>query len=303
MKYFLTNSTTYLKPPLLRNGIKISPIVFSKYICGERTYKLSEKVAGQEATLIASVLPEPESLFELLAAVELLKTNGVKKLRVSVPYMAYARQDRPTTKGEGSLGILVAELLKECGAESRRFLEPHSHLIVGVLEKSQIVSAAPLFADYFKSKEIEIVIAPDKGARERADRLAKLMKIAETGFVEKSRPRAGVAMAKKLHGAVKNKNVLIFDDMVDTGNTLIQAVKILKKYGAKKISIAATHGIFSKNARERLVKLPIEEIVVTNSLPQTKYKKIKTLDITPLIFDLGCKKNIFSAQSGRPDTL
>lgn len=280
MKYFLTPSTVYLKKSLEKTGIKITPIASLKYICGERTYKLSEKVFGQEATLMAAVTPEPESLFELLGVTELLKTRGIGNLTLTIPYLAYARQDRPTAPDEGTLGVMVAKILKESGADKIRVLEPHSRLVSTALGKPEVVSAARLFAEYFAGKRFEVLIAPDRGARERVERLAELMSIAQTGFVEKIRPRPGVAVAKKLHGEVRGKNVLIFDDMIDTGGTLIQAVKILKTRGAKKISIAATHGIFSRNARERLAKLPIEEIVVTNSLPQIRNRKIKIFDIT-----------------------
>ena len=91
-----------------------------------------------------------------------------------------------------------------------------------------------------------------------------------------------MAVARKLDGDVQGKNVLIIDDIIDTGGTLSEAVKVLCQGGARRIGVAATHGVFSAGARDRLYRLPIEQILVTNTLPQVRYPKIKVLNIVPL---------------------
>ncbi len=102
-------------------------------------------------------------------------------------------------------------------------------------------------------------------------------------MIEKVRPKPNVAIAKQLHGEVRGKDVLIVDDMIDTGGTLSEAVKLVSRNAAHRIRLAATHGIFSGDARERLSRLPIEEVLITNTLPQIRHKKIHILDITPLV--------------------
>jgi ribose-phosphate pyrophosphokinase len=103
--------------------------------------------------------------------------------------------------------------------------------------------------------------------------------------IEKVRPKPNVAIAKRLHGDVRGKDVLIVDDMIDTGGTLSEAVKLVSQNGAQSIRLAATHGIFSKNARDLLSRLPIEQILITNTLSQTRFPKLRILDITPLILE------------------
>lgn len=287
MKYFLTKSTDYLLCDLNQNEIKIEKIERAEFADGERSYRLARGFGGENAVLIGSIIPNPESFFELLAIANLLETNGVKKLKLIIPYLGYARQDRSARKGEGAIGIMVAKNLKNLKLARIGVLEPHSPLIFHALGKqAEVINVAPLFAKELAKTPIDIVIAPDKGAAERAVRLAKQLgpKI-KTGFIEKIRPRPNVAVAKYLRGDVRKKNVLIFDDMIDTGGTIIQAVKFLKKHGAKQINVAATHGIFSQNARQRLTRLSIKKILITNSLPQVKHDKIKILDIVPLILD------------------
>jgi ribose-phosphate pyrophosphokinase len=103
--------------------------------------------------------------------------------------------------------------------------------------------------------------------------------------IEKVRPKPNVAIGKRLQGDVRGKDVLIVDDIIDTGGTLSEAVKLVSRNGARSIRLAATHGIFSGEARNRLARLPVNEILITNTLPQIMSSKIRILDIIPLILD------------------
>lgn len=284
MKYFLTASTRHLEPILRKNKAEIEQISCSRFSDNELSFQLKERMKGQSVTILASVLPNPNSLFELLAIAHLLRTNRVKNLTLIIPYLGYARQDRPTRAGEGATGIMVAELLKNLRADNLFVLEPHSPAIQRALGKNAVaLNAAPLFAEYFKDKQIDMVVAPDKGAWKRAEWLVKLLPGAEAGWIEKNRPRPNQAVAKKLHGRARGKNILLFDDMIDTGGTIIKAAELLKENGAKAIYVAAAHGIFSDAAVKKLAKAPVEEIVVTNSLPQTEHPRIRVLNFLPLI--------------------
>jgi ribose-phosphate pyrophosphokinase len=129
-----------------------------------------------------------------------------------------------------------------------------------------------------------VIVAPDAGSVSRAEKLASLLDShPEVAAIDKVRPRANVAVAKRLRGEVRGKRVLIVDDIIDTGGTVAEAVKLVCQNGSRSLQLAATHGIFSGDARNRLSHLPIEEILITNTVPQIRHPKIRTLDIVPLI--------------------
>ena len=145
-------------------------------------------------------------------------------------------------------------------------------------------SALPLFAAALAKRPPAVVVSPDAGSVPRARRLAELLDPRpEVALIDKVRPRPNVAIARRLQGDVRGKRVLIIDDMIDTGGTIVEAVRLVFENGAAAVRIAATHGIFSGGARERLSNLPISEILVTNTLPQTRHPKIRCLDIVPFL--------------------
>jgi ribose-phosphate pyrophosphokinase len=205
---------------------------------------------------------------------------------VVIPYLGYARQDRPVQAGEGSLGVMVAELLRNLQPADLRVLDVHSPRIREALGPRTIeLSALPLFADQFaRGEPVDVVVAPDAGARRRAETLAdRLVPQAEVVIVEKTRPRPNIAVARTISGDVKGKHVVIVDDMIDTGGTICEAVRLVSECGALSIRLAATHGIFSQDARERIIRLPVRDTWVTNSLPQSAHERIQVLDITPIL--------------------
>lgn len=283
MKSFLTDSTKHLRSSLVRRGCAIGRYKSSVFADRERRYLLREEVTGKSVTLIASVLPAPESLFDLLALHRLLLENGVVEIKLILPYLGYARQDRPGKKGEAGTGVMVAELLRRTKAKLV-VCDLHSERIRKALGRSVLeLSALPLFAEAVAKRPPEVIVAPDGGSVHRARRLAKLLTpLPEVAVIDKFRPRPNVAVARHLRGNVRGKSVLIIDDMIDTGGTLVEAVKLSIENGATAIRIAATHGIFSAGARERLSALPIDEILVTNTLPQVRRGKMRCLDVVPL---------------------
>jgi ribose-phosphate pyrophosphokinase len=286
MKWFLTSSTAHLRNVLIGRGAALGGYETIPFADGERGYRLTEDVKGLAVTLLASVTPDPASLFELLALFRLLGDNGSQTPLVVIPYLGYARQDRPARTGEGSLGVMVAELLRNLQPAELRVLDVHSQRILEALGPRAIeVSALPLFADQLaRGERVDVVVAPDAGARRRAQALAdRLVPNAEVVFVEKTRPRPNVAVARTISGDVEAKCVVIVDDMIDTGGTICEAVRLVSERGARSIRLAATHGIFSHDARERISRLPVRDTWVTNSLPQPAHERIQVLDITPIL--------------------
>jgi len=286
MKWFLTSSTAHLRDALVGRGEALGGYETVRFSDGEHGYRLTEDVHRQPVTLLASVTPDPASLFELLALFRLLGDNGAQTPSVVIPYLGYARQDRPAQAGEGSLGVMVAELLRNLQPAELRVLDVHSPRIVEALGPRAIeLSALPLFADQFaRGEPVDVVVAPDAGARRRAQTLAdRLVPKAEVAIVEKTRPRPNVAVARTISGDVNGKHVVIVDDMIDTGGTICEAVRLVSERGARSIRLAATHGIFSQDARERIIRLPVRDTWVTNSLPQPAHERIQVLDITPIL--------------------
>jgi ribose-phosphate pyrophosphokinase len=283
MTFFLTDSTRHLRSSLTRHGGAIGRYKSSAFADRERGYLLKEDVKGESVVIIASVLPAPESLFNLLALHRLLLENGAAGIDLIVPYLGYARQDRSDGKCTAAIGVMVAELLRQTKASRLIVCDIHSERIRKALGPSVIeLSALPFIAAAVAKRPPEVIIAPDAGSVARARRLAELLAPRpEVALIDKVRPRPNVAIAKRLLGDVRGKDALIIDDMIDTGGTLVEAVKLVLENGAANIRIAATHGVFSDGARERLSRLPISGILVANTLPQARHPKIRCLDIVP----------------------
>lgn len=289
MKSFLTDATKHLRPSLTRHGCAIGRYRCSAFADRERRYLLQEDVKGKSIAIIASILPAPESLFDLLALHRLLLENGAAEIDLVVPYLGYARQDRSDGRETAAIGVMVAELLSQMKASRLMVCDIHSERIRKALGPSLMErSALPTIAAAVAKQPPEVIIAPDTGSVPRARRLAELLlPHPEIARIDKFRPRPNVAVAKRLQGDVRGKDALIIDDMIDTGGTLVEAVKLVLENGAATIRIAATHGLFSGGARERLSLLPISGILVTNSLPQVRHPKIHCLDIVPSLLGIG----------------
>jgi len=287
MKLFIADSAKHLRQNFKRYGCEIERYDSYAFADGERGYRLRENVRGERVVLIASVLPNPESLFEILALHRLLRENGVRKTTIVIPYLGYARQDRPTRPGEGSIGRMVLESLQEMNPSRLILFDIHSDFIRKAFRPFVTeFSALPLIADTLAKHPPHVIVSPDAGFVSMAGRLQKLLKPKpDLAIIEKVRPKPNVAIAKHLHGDVRGKDALIADDMIDTGGTLSEAVKLVSQNGARSIRLAATHGIFSGGARRRLISLPIKEILVTNTLPQIRSPGIRVLDISPFILD------------------
>jgi ribose-phosphate pyrophosphokinase len=285
MKLFLTASTNHLKRSLLKHGCDIGRHESYFFADRERSYCLKENVEGKRSAIVASILPAPESLFELLALYRILRDNGAARIIVIIPYLGYARQDRPNRPGEAGLGGMVAELLQNMKPSEIVLFDVHSDRIRKAFGSGFTeLSALPLLARAVSNEPPDVIVSPDAGSVPRAERLADLLEPRPlVAFIDKFRPRFNVSIAKRLHGDVHGKNALVVDDMIDTGGTLAEAVKLVSLRGARSINLAATHGIFSSNARNRLSRLPVDRIWITNTLPQIRHPKIRILNIVPLL--------------------
>ena len=285
MKLFLTNSASHLQRPLRKQGFKIGRVEFRTFADGEHAYRLKESVEGEPVGVVGSILPDPRSLFDLAAIHRLARENRASETFLVVPYLGYARQDRPDQPGAGSIGLMVIELLQSLRPSRMLLLDVHSDLIRRAFEPwVKELSCLSLFTAFLSNRPPDVVVSPDAGYLSKAKELAGLFDSRpDVAAVDKVRPRPNRAIATALHGDVRDKSVLFADDIIDTGRTLAEAVRIAVQEGAGTIRLAATHGIFSDDARLRLSQLPVAEIIVTNTLPQVRHPKIRILDISSLI--------------------
>jgi ribose-phosphate pyrophosphokinase len=243
-------------------------------------FTLPEDVRGRHLFLIGSVLPDLNSLFELLIAADGLKRGGAGVSLVLL-YLAYARQDKPKP-GEAFAAQIVCKMLDKAGFREAFVLDVHN---VALREYFAFENILPLsiFKAVLAPVKDAVIVSPDEGGTERAKALADVM---ELGFASISKKRLGPGKSKTLDmkGDVRGKNAVIIDDMVDTGGTIIDAARLLKERGARDIYVGATHGVLSEGAVKRLEASPIRELIVTNSLPvKGPSKKIDVVNIEPLL--------------------
>ena len=241
---------------------------------------------GNRLQLLPPFFLIPNRFSNSTALHHLIVENGAHQIAFIIPYLGYARQDRPTQPGEGSMGIMLIEWIQKMNPSKIILLDVHSDLIRKTFGPSVTeISALPLFADAFAKHPPDVIVSPDAGFISRAKAQKLLNPQPSVAVIEKVRPNPNVAIAKRLYGDVRGKDVIIVDDMIDTGGTLSEAVKLVSQNGASSIHLAATHGIFSGQARDRFHAFRWRRMWVTNTLPQIRSPKIRFLDITPLVLN------------------
>ncbi|OGL95160.1 hypothetical protein A2348_02450 [Candidatus Uhrbacteria bacterium RIFOXYB12_FULL_58_10] len=287
MIHFLARSTKHLRPLFVNRQAGVGAFDIDSSPEREWNIRINEDVKRKQVTLVGSILPDPNSLFEILTAFRVLRENKSLNPFLVVPYLAYARQDHIAKPGEAAIGIMIAETLRNLNPSSLFVLDVHSRSVIDALGPNAVeLSALPLFARTLLDDEpVDVIVAPDQGATGRAKRLAELVG-AEVAVIEKIHPKPNVTQAKSISRDISGKHVVIVDDLIDTGGTIIEAVRLVSKRGASSIRVAATHGLFSNDAREKLAALPIRRLYVTNSIAQERHPNITVLDITPMLLSL-----------------
>jgi ribose-phosphate pyrophosphokinase len=271
----------YLEVPLGRAEV-------GKFPDGEVNIKIDEDVRGRDVFVIQSTCPPvAQNLMELLAMIDCLRRASADRITPVIPYFGYARKDR---KDEGRVPItakLVANMITAAGADRVLSMELHAAQIQGFFDiPVDHLYASPVFAKHFRELELSdlTVVAPDVGGVKMARAYAKHLQ-ADLAIVDKRRVSGEKAEVYHLIGEVKDRNVLMVDDMIATAGTLVEAVNILKQYGAKDICFSATHPVLCGPAIERLAEAPLKEVVVSDTIPLEgkKIDKIKVLSVAPVL--------------------
>jgi ribose-phosphate pyrophosphokinase len=226
---------------------------------------------------------------ELLIIIDALKRASPQSITAVVPYFGYARQDKKLRSREPITAKLVANMIQIAGVSRVIFFELHTPQVQGYFDvPSDNLDINALFAEHILDKKLKdmIIVSPDAGGTSRARVIAELLHV-PLAIVDKRRQQHNVAEVQNVIGDVKGKNCFLIDDMIDTAGSISEAAKILKKHGALKIFVLATHGVLSGTAPQKLEDAPIEEVVISNSISISPLKKLKKMKIISLATILG----------------
>ncbi|MEJ2700878.1 MAG: ribose-phosphate pyrophosphokinase [Sedimentisphaerales bacterium] len=258
---------------------------------GEKIIRVEDDVRGRDCFVVQSTsAPVSEHLVELLIFLDCLRRASAQRVTAVIPYFGYARQDR---KDEGRVPItakLVANLIATAGANRVLAIDLHAHQLQGFFDiPVDHLTGELVLSSYFRDQKISnlTVVSPDVGNIKIASRYAAHLG-GELAIVHKKRINGNKVEAQKVIGDVRDRNVLMCDDMIATAGTVCSAATLLKEQGAKNVYVGATHGVFASQAMDRLAKAPIDQIVVTDTIPLNENaKKIKGLKVLSVASMLG----------------
>ncbi len=283
----------------LKLGKKLGKRELKNFSDGEIWVKYNENIRGSDVFIVQSTNPPADNLMELLIMLDAARRASAKRITAVIPYFGYARQDRKDQPRVSITAKLVANLLVSAGADRIITMDLHAAQIQGFFDipVDHLYSSA-IFAPYFKQHRIKnlAVVSPDVGSIKLARSYAKRLG-AELILIDKRRPKPNQTEVMNIIGNATNKNILIVDDLIDTGNTFINAVEALKNAGAKDIYGACTHPILSGDAAEKIAKSDIKLLYITDSVKIEKsimkIKKIKCLSAAGLFAEAiyRCYKN------------
>jgi ribose-phosphate pyrophosphokinase len=271
-------------------GIKLGEVELSRFSDGEISCYFEKNVRGADVYFIQSTCsPANENIMELLIAIDTLKRSSAARITAVIPYFGYARQDRKHKPRVPITAKLVADMIEAAGATRVLAMDLHANQIQGFFNiPVDHIYASAVFIDYLKSLNIDnlCVVSPDVGGAERARAYSKRLD-APLAIVDKRRERANEAEVVNVVGDVSGKNVLIIDDIIDTAGTLVKTAEVLKKKGATSIIAAASHGVLSGPAMDRINNSAIDKIYITDSIPFSQEKdpknKICVLSVSDMI--------------------
>lgn len=243
-------------------------IDFRRFSDGEIWVKFMENIRGRDVFIVQSTHPPAENLMELLITIDAAKRASATRVTAVIPYFGYARQDRKDQPRVSITAKLVANLITVAGADRVITMDLHAAQIQGFFDiPFDHLYASPAFTGIFKEKaENFVVVSPDMGGIKLARSYAKRL---DAGLVviDKRRPKHNQAEVMNIIGEVEGKNVLLVDDLIDTGGTFVSSIKALKEKGAKDIYGAITHPLLSGEAIERIKDSEIKKLYVTDSIP------------------------------------
>lgn len=292
IKVFSANS----HPDLAKNianiiGVPLGNSNVVNFSDGEISVNINETVRGSDVFVVQSTSnPVNDNLMELLIMIDAFKRASAGRITAVMPYFGYARQDRKAKARDPISAKLVADLIATAGADRVLTMDLHAAQIQGFFNiPVDHLLGVPILVPYYakkfaNNKDDLTIVSPDLGSVTRARQFAEKLDV-PLAIVDKRRMRANVSEVMNIIGDIKDKKIIIVDDLIDTAGTFVNAAKALAERGAKEIYGCATHGVLSSVALERIQNSPIEEMVILDTIPLTPEKqisKIKSLSVAPV---------------------
>ena len=263
-------------------GTTLGKVTSKQFSDGELYVKFQQSIRGEDIFIVQSTPPPGDNIIELLLMLDAAKRASVKRVTAVIPYFGYARQDRKDQPRVSIGSKLMANLLVEAGADRVLTMDLHAAQIQGFFDiPLDHLYASRVFIDHFTQHPIEnlVVVAPDVGSLKMARSYSKKLN-ATLAFIDKRRPKPNESEIMNIIGEVEGKNVLIVDDLIDTAGTLTNAAAAMKERGALNISAICSHPILSGPAFQRIEDSPIDELLVTDTIPlRQPSEKIKVLSV------------------------
>jgi len=268
----------------------LSKITVNRFSDGEINVQIGESVRGTDCFVIQpTCAPANDNLMELLIITDAMRRASAKSITAVVPYFGYARQDRKAAPRVPISAKLVANMMEKAGIDRVVTIDLHAGQIQGFFDiPVDNLYGSILFFDYFKELRLKnpIIASPDIGGVARARYFASKLNL-DMVIVDKRREKANVSEVMNIIGDVKDKDVILIDDMVDTAGTMVKAAAKLKERGAKSVRAYATHGVLSGPAIERIRDSVLEELIISDTIPFNKEcKKIKVLKTAKLFAEV-----------------
>ncbi len=266
-------------------GIEAYPHSLVQFADGEVIFEGKESVRGCNVYIVQSTCtPVNDKLMELLLCVDACKRASAKSITCIIPYFGYSRQDRKAKARQPISAKLVADLITTAGADRVVCTDLHASQIQGFFNiPVDDVSALPVFYNYFSHLGLENItcVSPDHGGVVRTSKLAEKLN-APIAIIDKRRPEPNKAEIVGIVGDIKDRDCIIIDDICDTGGTLCLAANKIKELGAKHVYVAISHGIFSRDAIEKINASAIDKIIITDSIPLPENKKSDKIEVVTL---------------------
>ena len=269
--------------------ITLGKVELQRFKDGEFKPSFKESIRGKRVFIVGSTFAPSDNLMEILLMIDAAKRASAEFIDVVIPYFGWARQERKDEPRVPIAAKLVANMLEAAGASRVITMDLHADPIQGFFEiPVDHLYSSTIFVPHIQKLNLDklVIASPDMGGSKRAYAYSKFLK-SDVVICYKQRKRANVIGSMELIGNVKGKNVILVDDIIDTGGTLVKAAQLMKEKGAESVRAVCTHALLSDNAQERIANSEILELVVTDSIPRKILsKKIKVLSCAPLFADV-----------------
>jgi ribose-phosphate pyrophosphokinase len=285
VKIFSGSNSHYLAEKIAQAyGNSLGKTVFQKFNDGEMSPYFDESVRGCDVFIIQSTFAPADNFLELLLMVDAAKRASAESVTVVVPYFGYARQDRKDKPRISIAAKLMANVITAAGADRLMTCDLHADQIQGFFDiPVDHFDGTSLFIPYLRSLKLNNILfaSPDVGGVKRTRNFASFFS-ADMVVCDKHRKRANEVASMQLIGDVEGANVVLIDDLIDTGGTIVKAAQLIMDNGAKSVRAVCTHPVLSGKAYENIEASVLKEMVVADTIPSKESKKIKVISVAPL---------------------